>query len=163
MRLVAKGFKTPHHFTLPYTPWSNGSVERLGKELIGVFWYTGSEFKIRLDEWYYVLLLVQSALNNALYPSRGNIAPLTAFTGMKHTPPISTFLLTETVKPVTVTELQRQRCFNVNSLVKIMKELHPVVQDTVRLNRKQSLFTAARGILLNFTDGYFVLVSREEF
>lgn len=29
--LVTKGLKVPHHFTLPYCPWSNGAVERLGR------------------------------------------------------------------------------------------------------------------------------------
>lgn len=30
-RLIVKGSRVPHHSTLPYTPWSNGGVERLGK------------------------------------------------------------------------------------------------------------------------------------
>lgn len=30
VRFDCKGLKVPHHFTLPYTPRSNGAVERLG-------------------------------------------------------------------------------------------------------------------------------------
>lgn len=37
VRSVTKGLKVPHHFTLPYSPWSNGAVEGLGKELLRVF------------------------------------------------------------------------------------------------------------------------------
>lgn len=28
VRLVSKGLKVSHHFTLPYFPWSNGEVDR---------------------------------------------------------------------------------------------------------------------------------------
>lgn len=30
LRLVSKGLMDPHHFKIPYCPWSNGAVERLG-------------------------------------------------------------------------------------------------------------------------------------
>ena len=33
VRLVSKGLKTPHHFPLPFCPWSNGAVKRLGRVL----------------------------------------------------------------------------------------------------------------------------------
>lgn len=36
LRLLAKGLCTPHHFTLPYCPWSNGAVGRLRKELLRI-------------------------------------------------------------------------------------------------------------------------------
>lgn len=37
LRLLSKGLKVKHKFTLPYTPFCNGGVERLGKELIRIF------------------------------------------------------------------------------------------------------------------------------
>lgn len=36
IRLLTKGLSTPHHFTIPYCPWSNGAIERLGKEILQV-------------------------------------------------------------------------------------------------------------------------------
>lgn len=36
IRRLTKGLKSPHHFTLHYCPWSNGAVQRLGKELLRV-------------------------------------------------------------------------------------------------------------------------------
>ena len=36
MRLISKGLRVPHRFTFPYCPWSNGAIERLGKELLRV-------------------------------------------------------------------------------------------------------------------------------
>lgn len=47
IRLVAKGLKVPHHFTLQYCPCSNGAVERLGKELVPSLRAILSELKMR--------------------------------------------------------------------------------------------------------------------
>lgn len=44
VRLVTKGLKIPHHFTLPYCPWSSSAVESLGKELLRVCRAFLSEF-----------------------------------------------------------------------------------------------------------------------
>ena len=80
VRLLTKGLKVPHHFTLPYTPWSNGSIERLGKELLRVFRSVISELRMRFEEWPDLVPLVQSAINNAPSPQRGGVAPITVFT-----------------------------------------------------------------------------------
>ena len=40
---LAKSLRVPHHFTLPYSPWSNGGIERLGKELLRIFRSVTSE------------------------------------------------------------------------------------------------------------------------
>ena len=76
MLLIAKGLRVPHHFTLPYTPWRYGTVERLGKELVRALRATVSEFQMRYEEWPDLLPLVQSALNNAPSTARDNIRAL---------------------------------------------------------------------------------------
>jgi transposase InsO family protein len=81
IRLFTKGLKTPHLFTHPYCPCSNGAVERLGKELLCVARSVISELQLRPEEWPDILPLLQSALNNAPSPQRGNVSPVTAFTG----------------------------------------------------------------------------------
>lgn len=50
VRLLAKGFRVPHHFTLPNTPWNSGAVERLGKELLRVFCSVVPELQLPLCE-----------------------------------------------------------------------------------------------------------------
>lgn len=73
VRLVSKGLKVPHHFTIPYCTWSNGAVVRLGKELVRTCRDILSELQIRPEEWPDVLLIIQSALNNAQSPQRNKI------------------------------------------------------------------------------------------
>lgn len=50
IRMISKRMKIPHRFNLPYTPWSNGGVERLGKELVRVSWDMTSEVRWDFSE-----------------------------------------------------------------------------------------------------------------
>lgn len=163
LRSVSKGLKVPHHFTLPYTPWSNGAVERLGKELLRIFRSVISELGMNFEEWTDLVPLVQSALNQAPAPQRGNVSPITAFTGLDPTPPVSTFLRSSTVSPITVTALQQERALNISNLLTAVAELHPTVQDTVQENRKRKRESMSKGRLPNFTEGDYVLVARNDF
>ena len=163
VRLIGKGLKVPHHFTLPYNPWSNGAVERLGRELLRVMRSVLSELQMSFTEWPDILPLVQSALNNVPSPQRGNISPITAFMGREPTAPIATFLRSSTIKPITVEAAKLKKRLNISTLKARMAELHPIVRDTVEKNRNIGRKKASSGTLPNFTDGDFVLVAREDF
>lgn len=91
-RMLTKYLRVPRQFTLPYTPRSNGAVERVGKELVRTLSSMMSELRLDLTEWPDLLLLVQSVVNNAPSPARPKIAPETAFTGHESTQPIQEFL-----------------------------------------------------------------------
>ena len=163
VRLVAKALKTPHHFTLPYCPWSNGAVERLGRELLRVLRATLSELQMENKEWPDLIPIVQSVLNNSPSPQRGNVCPITAFQGREPTPPVCTFIRTATTTPVTVTEAQLESKLNIEKLIEFCAELHPRVNATLTTNRKKAREHASRGCLPNFENGDYVLVARSDF
>lgn len=48
VRLVCRELKVSPHFILSYCLWSNGAVERLGKELLRVFW--SRLFKLMMEK-----------------------------------------------------------------------------------------------------------------
>lgn len=79
IRLLSKELRVPHHFTLPYCLWSNGGIERLGKELFRTLRAVLSELQMRSNEWPDLLPIIQSALNKSPSPQRNNIALITAF------------------------------------------------------------------------------------
>lgn len=116
-----------HNFTIPYCPWSNGSVERLGKESLRVPRLNLPELKIRAPECLDLLPIFTSVLNNSPSPLRGNVCPVTASLGRKPTPPIKTFLCTSTVRPVTLTNAQMELKFIVEDLINICDEIHLLV------------------------------------
>lgn len=160
---LAKGLRVPHHFTLPYTPWSNGGIERLGKEMLRVFRSVISEYQMRPVEWVDLLPMVQHALNNAPSPQRRNTAPVTAFAGLDPSPPISTFYRSSTQTIVEVDDVHRERIMNIESLRARMEELHPVIHEAVERNRRSNRQANSKGVLPNFMEGDFVLVARDEF
>ena len=163
IRLVCKGLQVPHHFTRPYCPWSNGAVERLGKELLRTLRALLSELQMRPTEWTNLIPIVQSVLNHAPSPQRGNVAPITAFTGLEPTPPVKTFIRTATSTPLTITDIQLEKSVNIHELQKRVEELHPIVQTNLDNNRKVKREAQSKGKLANFEEGDFVLVAREDF
>lgn len=113
---LTKGLRVSHHFKFPYTPWGNGAIKRLGGKLLEVFRSILSELHMRPEEWMDLLPIFQSALNNAPSPQRLSVLPVTAFTGLQPTPLILAFIQSSTSASVTVTDVQRKRMFNIQSL-----------------------------------------------
>jgi transposase InsO family protein len=54
---------TKHHFTLPYTPWSNGTAEIVNKEIRKLIRVWISEFRIQLKQWPLLIPLMMHAIN----------------------------------------------------------------------------------------------------
>lgn len=48
---VCKGLKVSHHFIVPYCPWSNGGIERLGNILIRIFRSILSDCQLSHEDW----------------------------------------------------------------------------------------------------------------
>lgn len=91
VRLLTRGLSTLHNFTLPYFSWSNGAVERLGKELLRVARAILSELQLRPNEWLQLFPLFQSASNSSASPQRKAVAPITVFTGLHPYPQFRPF------------------------------------------------------------------------
>lgn len=73
-----------------------------------VFVLSFPDFLPKSEERNNLLLFIQSVLSNAPALQHCNIAFVTAFTGMKRIPPISTSLQTFAVEPVTLTDIQQE-------------------------------------------------------
>lgn len=163
MRLLARGLKCKHHFTQAYCPWSNEAVERLGKEVLRACRSLISELQLRVDSWPDLKHIIQSVLNNSTSPQRNNIAPLTAFTGLSPSTPITTFLRSDTATIVSVNDAQIERFVNVQNLLDRMEHLRPLVHNDVSDNRKRAREHNSKGQLPNFSEGDYVLVARNIF
>lgn len=64
VHLVYEELKVPHPFTLPYCPWSNGTVKRVGKEFLCVLRSVLSELKMEKTEWPDLIPQVTYVLSN---------------------------------------------------------------------------------------------------
>ena len=163
IRRLSRALKVPHHFTLPHAPWSNGQVERLGKEILRTLRVMVSELRLNFSEWPDLVPLVQSALNNSPSPQRANKAPITIFMGREPSPPVATFIRHETGRPVTISEANRERMLNFEKVKHLMDTLRATVGATLTRNRERKRNAGSCGALPNYTPGDFVLVAREDF
>lgn len=57
---VTNGLEVPHHFALPYTLWTTGAEERLGKEVLKTFRSVLSELQHWSSKWFDLVPILQS-------------------------------------------------------------------------------------------------------
>lgn len=71
-----------HHFTLPYCPWSNGTVEVVCRELTRCLRALLSEYSLPYGLWPRILPLVQAALNSLPLKRLGGRSPSQVFANL---------------------------------------------------------------------------------
>ena len=91
MRGLRENTYGSHHFTLPYCPWTYGTVEFVCRELIRAMRELLFEFRMPFKMWPRALPPVQALLNSAPLHRLGNRAPIKAFTAL---PPESALYVT---------------------------------------------------------------------
>lgn len=154
--------KSEHHFTLPYCPWSNGTVEVVCRELKKVMKSILNEFKLPTKMWLSVLPLVQSALNNSTQKRLNDKCPLELFTGHKRDTPVGAIMVPEgTSNVVHNLSLERQKALlKLEKLNSALNEMHRETAQSTGRRRKQAVrsHNQKTGIRpINFTVGDFVL------
>ena len=65
MSELTSEFRVQHHFVTAYSPWANGTVERVCREVLRACKAMCSEWGLAAREWPAVVETVQSILNNA--------------------------------------------------------------------------------------------------
>ena len=85
-------YKVNHYYTLAYSPWSNGTVEVVNKELFRATRALLSEFQLSQLYWPSALHIVHSDLNNSKLQRLGNRCPLTIFTQLPADSPLTSIM-----------------------------------------------------------------------
>ncbi|GMF09104.1 unnamed protein product [Phytophthora lilii] len=80
---VSKRLNASQNVTLAYSPWSNGSVERLNKDIIQVLREMCLEYKVDIKDWTYFVPALQANLNHTPVPSLANHAPVEIFANFR--------------------------------------------------------------------------------
>lgn len=79
MKMLKERLRTNHHFTLPYCPWSNGTVEVVCRELTRCMRALLLEYSLPFKFWPSILPVFQSILNNTKIDRLGKRSTATAF------------------------------------------------------------------------------------
>ena len=162
METLNRSLRAHHHFTTPYTPQANGTVEHVCQEVLRSCRALLSEFRLATTKWTSVIHLIQSILNHSKRPSLGNVAPVTAFTGLPGDNPVRSILAPTRSKVKSLEFIKAQRIINVQSLIKAVDLLHRRVDAARTRKREASILThnlKTNIQAVNFEIGEFVLVA----
>ena len=155
-----------HEFTVAYSPWSNGTIEIIVKDMKKVCKSLLLEFKLKPSNVNSLLPLIQFALNHSPREDKANLAPITIFTGLRPSSNLDSLIspLTQggfSRNPMTMEELQKMT----KELQSSMDRMHKTVFDSVSTkreqNRKRRLNSRATRAI-NFGLGDYVLVALPE-
>lgn len=162
IRKLGNFLRVNHHFTLPYCPWYNGTVEVVCRELSRTTRALLYEFQLPPSAWPSVLPLVQSALNSAPSKKLNNHRPLTVFSGLPSVSPILAIVRKEdgvsTVKDI---EFEKSNALiDLENLREKLSVMHRDCAESSNKKRKASVDSHNRrtGVRkINFDVGDFVL------
>lgn len=164
---LSQKLKGSHHFTLPYCPWTNGTVEVVCREMMRAMKALLSEFQLPFKHWPAVLPIVQSILNSTPLKRLGNRSPLTAFTGLPSDSPLLTMKadMKSGPKHCTLEHARAVQLAQVNTLMDAMDNMHRDIADKTGKARakqiqKHNIRTHVKPC--NFDVGDYVLRSFSE-
>eukprot|EP00300_Choanocystis_sp_HF-7_P042111 c8876_g2_i1.p1 GENE.c8876_g2_i1~~c8876_g2_i1.p1 ORF type:complete len:548 (-),score=66.37 c8876_g2_i1:54-1697(-) len=85
---LARLLKVDHHFTVVYSPWANGVVERENREVVRVFRALLAENRMQPSDWSCLVPIVQSVLNSSPSPRLGGVSPREIMMGLPPMAPL---------------------------------------------------------------------------
>ena len=78
---LCRQLKCKQEFVVAYSPFANGTVERVNRVVLAVLRALLSEWKLSFDDWPYVLPVVMMAINMSPVRRLGNLSPIEVRTG----------------------------------------------------------------------------------
>ncbi|GMF64573.1 unnamed protein product [Phytophthora lilii] len=153
--------KALHTFVPVYTPWVNGTIERINRDILQVMRALLLEHQLDTKSWEHLLPLVQANLNQTPVNSLGGKAPVELFTALKVPTQLDTVLLPRSMQDKD--ELMQINMETVSDDLKALREsLQAMHQEVVGRKVKTRLYQkmAKEGKLENFSVGDYVLWSR---
>ena len=160
---LRKALLAQHHFVLAYCPWANGTVEVVNRLVLRCFKALMSELKLPIDMWTSVTPLVQATLNMMPSNRLNGVAPVTAFTQLPATTPLTTMMHPRTKRDVTLDWVKEQQGAHVREVAAALDNMHKAYASAAEEKREQARQRRAgqRGVMLpKFAEGDFVLVGQ---
>ena len=154
-----------HHITTPYVPWANGTVERVGREVLRALRALSAELRLPREEWPSLVKGIQSMLNNSQLVRLG-LSPLKAFTGLEpRRAPLKSEPVTEedTIDVRSIDHARAVQLLGLKKLQSSFEQVHKEVLEQVTKNRSRQISWHNRKVGVakdNFEVGVFVLVGR---
>jgi transposase InsO family protein len=151
-----------HHFTTAYTPWANGTVDVVNREVLKAVKALLSERRLRIEDWPRVLPVVQGALNQMPADRLNGKSPLTAFTALPGGTQLTSILHPSEAVTTTVDWVDAQVNEHLATVRAALDGMHAEMIAASEKRKRAARERVARrqGVTLTrFTEGYFVLAA----
>lgn len=170
LRGIIEETHVKHHFTTAYSPWANGTVERVCREVLRACRSLCSEWKLAPRDWPSVIETIQSVLNNSplkrlgisSFSSGSYRTPMEAFTGQRSRRSLLRALPPSVYSTAaTLDEAQAIRVIGLESLQAEIQNMHVDIGERISVSRARKVAAHNKKTNIqkvNFVDGDFVLV-----
>jgi hypothetical protein len=165
MEGIRRSLMSQHHFTTAYSPWANGTVQRVCREAIRACRALLSEFCLRQNEWAQVHKLFKAILNNSPVTHHRNLAPITAFTGCPTDTPLRSLISKTTGETSALTDIRLQQLVQIHDVCDSVAAIHEKAITAADIRRSAARVrsaTAHATVAPKFAAGDIVLVARRE-
>ena len=157
-----QGLRVRHHFTVAYSPWSNGSIEIIVKDFETTLKKLRLETNVPARKWFTLIPMIQFALNHSPRADKAGYAPIEIMTGAKPNNPLdavlSLFSADFSTKALSLEALSE----HVEKLQLSLSQIHRSVDLAVSGKRdyqRRRLNSKKKSKSANFGLGDFVLVA----
>ncbi|KAF0726127.1 hypothetical protein Ae201684P_020445 [Aphanomyces euteiches] len=157
---LSQALSTQHHFSTAYSPWSNGTIEVLNRQLLRCVITMMIERQLQPNQWSCLVPAVQTALIHMPSDRIGGRAPVTAFTGLPAMSPImATIAGTFEVLAMSTDDMSEDLTNHLNATALALTNMHREMAKSSDSRRMQAQSRRSRRSTPPcFSIGDFVLV-----
>ena len=137
-----------HHITSPYMSFSNGSVERVNREVLQLFKLLLRDKALPTSAWPSLLPMVMSVINDTKATRLGDLSPKQVYMGLESKDPFQYIFTPDhdfVYSPIHTDEIKNQVDSLLQSLDAFHKPLHGLTKKIQRQNNKTHLHTSMLG------------------
>jgi hypothetical protein len=135
---LTKKYKIQQNFTLPYSPWANGAIEILNKTLLRVLRSVILENNLQIQDWPYLLPLIQGVINGTTSERLAGHAPREVFMGLQNLDPLEPYHILyhpkeDSIRNVSLTSTEIES--HLRDLHEDLKDRHKKVDEAKKRKR----------------------------
>lgn len=156
MASLTKASRIRHHFTIPYCPRANGTVERLCKDVLRISKALLSKWKLRIVQWPSIIEAIHNIINHSPAIRLGKnkqgstLCPMEDLTALKPSPLLKRPMPLRNFKDVKALDEARTReLINMAMIYEVLDQMHMDVAETnaIHRTRAQKIHNACINVL----------------
>lgn len=159
---LAENYKILHHFTTPLIHFSNGTVERVNRDILATVRILLLEYQIAHREWTRVITIVQHTTNHAPSDILGGYTPVEVYTGRQASDQLEKVFLGRNKGFRSAEHDTEEYWKSISTLRESLREMHLDIRNNRKQRHLQNLKSQTRARPIDFGVGTYVLLSRRD-